>query len=48
MSRGIILLKVVEYLVYKHQYAETNAEDILEDFSDRIDPYIALELYDVS
>ncbi|WVR06986.1 hypothetical protein IAU60_004023 [Kwoniella sp. DSM 27419] len=43
-QRGVILLKVIEYLSYKHQYKEFNAEDIREDFSDRIDPYIALEL----
>ncbi|WRT66291.1 uncharacterized protein IL334_003244 [Kwoniella shivajii] len=43
-QRGVILLKVIEYLAYKVQYAEFNAEDIKEDFSDRIDPYIALEL----
>ncbi|WVQ99359.1 hypothetical protein IAU59_006492 [Kwoniella sp. CBS 9459] len=43
-QRGVILLKVIEYLAYKHQYKEFNAEDIKEDFSDRIDPYIALEL----
>ncbi|WWD17360.1 hypothetical protein CI109_101801 [Kwoniella shandongensis] len=43
-QRGVILLKVIEYLAYKVQYAEFNAEDIREDFSDRIDPYIALEL----
>ena len=40
----MILLKVLEYLAYKVQYAEFNTEDIIEDFSDRIDPYIALEL----
>jgi transcription elongation factor B subunit 1 len=38
------VLKVIEYLAYKTQYAETNAADIKEDFADRIDPYIALEL----
>lgn len=43
--RGVILLKVLEYLAYKVQYAEFNAADITEDFSTRIDPYIALELY---
>lgn len=42
---GVILLKVLEYLAYKVQYANFNTEDITEDFSDRIDPYIALELY---
>ncbi|EIW70751.1 transcription elongation factor B, polypeptide 1 [Tremella mesenterica] len=42
--RGIILLKVIEYLSYKVQYADFNSEDIIEDFADRIDPYIALEL----
>lgn len=41
----MILLKVLEYLAYKVQYAEFNAADITEDFSTRIDPYIALELY---
>jgi transcription elongation factor B subunit 1 len=43
-KRGVILLKVLEYLAYKVQYADFNAADIHEDFSDRIDPYIALEL----
>ena len=42
--RGVILLKVLEYLAYKVQYADFNAADITEDFSTRIDPYIALEL----
>jgi len=42
---GVILLKVLEYLAYKVQYADFSTEDITEDFSDRIDPYIALELY---
>ena len=41
---GVILLKVLEYLAYKVQYADFNTEDIIEDFSERIDPYIALEL----
>ncbi|ODN94302.1 transcription elongation factor B, polypeptide 1 [Cryptococcus wingfieldii CBS 7118] len=43
-QRGCILLKVIEYLAYKVQYQEFNAEDVQEDFQDRIDPYIALEL----
>lgn len=43
-DRGVILLKVLEYLAYKVQYADFNAADITEDFSTRIDPYIALEL----
>lgn len=43
-SSGVILLKVLEYLSYKVQYQDFNAADITEDFSDRIDPYIALEL----
>jgi hypothetical protein len=43
-SRGVVLLKVIEYLAYKTQYADFNTEDITEDFTDRIDPYIALEL----
>jgi transcription elongation factor B subunit 1 len=43
-DRGVILLKVIEYLAYKMQYADVNAADIREDFADRIDPYIALEL----
>lgn len=42
--RGVILLKVIEYLAYKVQFADVNTEDIMEDFTDRIDPYIALEL----
>jgi transcription elongation factor B subunit 1 len=41
----VVLLKVIEYLAYKVQYADFNTEDITEDFSDRIDPYIALELW---
>ncbi len=41
----MILLKVLEYLAYKVQYAEFNTEDIIDDFSEQIDPYIALELY---
>jgi transcription elongation factor B subunit 1 len=41
---GVVLLKVIEYLAYKVQYQDFNTEDITEDFSDRIDPYIALEL----
>lgn len=41
---GVILLKVIEYLAYKVEYADVSTEDIVEDFSDRIDPYIALEL----
>lgn len=41
---GIILLKIIEYLQYKVQYAEFVSSDIREDFLDRIDPYIALEL----
>ena len=44
VPRGVIVLKIIEYLAYKVQYQEFNAEDITEDFSDRIDPYIALEL----
>ena len=43
-SRGVILMKVIEYLSYKVQYADFNAADIKDDFTDRIDPYIALEL----
>ncbi|ODO09760.1 hypothetical protein I350_01977 [Cryptococcus amylolentus CBS 6273] len=43
-GKGCILLKVIEYLAYKVQYQEFNAEDVQEDFQDRIDPYIALEL----
>lgn len=42
--RGVILMKVIEYLSYKVQYADFNAADIKDDFTDRIDPYIALEL----
>jgi transcription elongation factor B subunit 1 len=43
-DRGVILMKVIEYLSYKVQYADFNAADIKDDFTDRIDPYIALEL----
>jgi len=41
----VILLKVLEYLAYKVQHAGFNTDDIIEDFSERIDPYIALELW---
>lgn len=44
INRGVIVLKVIEYLSYKVQYADFNAADIKDDFTDRIDPYIALEL----
>lgn len=44
-SSGIIVQKVLEYLAYKVQYADFEASDIRDDFADRIDPYIALELY---
>lgn len=44
LHRGVILLKVIEYLAYKVQYSEFNESDIHENFADRIDPYIALEL----
>ncbi|BEI85379.1 hypothetical protein CcaverHIS002_0507800 [Cutaneotrichosporon cavernicola] len=43
--RGIIILKVAEYLAYKVQYADYAASDIREDFLHRIEPYIALELH---
>lgn len=43
-SSGIILLKVIEYLAYKVQYADFAASDIRDDFQSKIDPYIALEL----
>ncbi|AAW40813.1 hypothetical protein CNBA2260 [Cryptococcus deneoformans B-3501A] len=43
-QRGVILAKVIEYLAYKVQWSECLAEEVNEDFSDRIDPYIALEL----
>jgi transcription elongation factor B subunit 1 len=42
--RGIILLKVIEYLAFKVQYADVGRNDIREDFQTKIDPYIALEL----
>ncbi|WOO81307.1 Elongin-C [Vanrija pseudolonga] len=42
--RGIIVQKVIEYLAFKVQYADFSSSDIREDFADRIDPYIALEL----
>jgi transcription elongation factor B subunit 1 len=44
-DRGVIVAKVIEYLSYKVQYADFNAADIKDDFTDRIDPYIALELW---
>jgi transcription elongation factor B subunit 1 len=40
----VIVLKVIEYLAYKLQYLDTSSDEIVEDFSDRVDPYIALEL----
>jgi transcription elongation factor B subunit 1 len=40
----VIVLKVLEYLAYKVQYADVATDQITEDFSTRIDPYIALEL----
>lgn len=43
-TSGIIVLKIIEYLAYKVQYADFASSDIREDFKDRIDPYIALEL----
>lgn len=41
---GVVLAKVVEYLAYKHQYANTPSNQVMEDFSDRIEPELALEL----
>lgn len=38
------MLKVIEYLAYKVQYADFPKTEIREDFANRIDPYIALEL----
>jgi transcription elongation factor B subunit 1 len=35
---------VIEYLQFKVQYAGWSSTDIREDFQNRIDPYIALEL----
>ncbi len=43
-TSGIILLKVIEYLAFKVQYADVGRNDIREDFQTKIDPYIALEL----
>lgn len=48
MPSGIIIQKVVEYLQFKVQYADWPATDVREDFQERIDPYIALELYVLS
>lgn len=42
--RGIIVLKLIEYLAFKAQYADTPQNEIRDDFFPRIDPYIALEL----
>lgn len=42
--RGIIVLKLIEYLAFKAQYADTPQSEIRDDFFPRIDPYIALEL----
>jgi hypothetical protein len=44
-NSGVVLAKVVEYLAYKHQYANTPSSQVMEDFSDRIEPELALELY---
>jgi transcription elongation factor B subunit 1 len=41
---GVVLAKVVEYLAYKQQYANTPSNQVMEDFSDRIEPELALEL----
>lgn len=41
---GIIVAKIVEYLLYRYNYRHTATKDITEDFSDRIEPEIALEL----
>lgn len=38
------MLKLVEYLAFKAQYADTPQSEIRDDFFPRIDPYIALEL----
>ncbi|KAJ9104722.1 hypothetical protein QFC20_004494 [Naganishia adeliensis] len=43
-QRGVVLAKIVEYLAYKQQYANTPSNQVMEDFSDRIEPELALEL----
>jgi len=42
--RGVVVMKVIEYLAYKVQYQDVEASSITEDFTQRINPYIALEL----
>lgn len=42
--RGIIVGKIVEYLHFKHAYKDTAQKEITEDFSERIEPELALEL----
>ncbi|KAG7539659.1 hypothetical protein FFLO_03458 [Filobasidium floriforme] len=42
--RGIIVGKIVEYLHFKHAYKDTAQKEIQEDFSERIEPELALEL----
>lgn len=44
LNSGIIVAKIVEYLLYRFNYRNTATKDITEDFSDRIEPEIALEL----
>jgi transcription elongation factor B subunit 1 len=42
--RGIIVSKMIEYLHFKYMYRNTPQKDISEDFSERIEPELALEL----
>jgi transcription elongation factor B subunit 1 len=42
--RGIVVSKVVEYLAYKAQYQDVPTRDVIEDYTERIEPELALEL----
>ncbi|ETW75315.1 hypothetical protein HETIRDRAFT_244312, partial [Heterobasidion irregulare TC 32-1] len=43
-ERGIVVEKVVEYLLYKTTYENTPAKVDIPDFFERIQPEIALEV----
>lgn len=42
--RGVVLEKVVEYLVWKQKYNDSTADTDIPHFQNRIPPEIALEL----
>ncbi|PWN51432.1 hypothetical protein IE53DRAFT_386172 [Violaceomyces palustris] len=44
VSRGEVLEKVVEYLIYNTKYSQTSNDADIPDFQNRIPPEIALEL----